>query len=170
MKSNILHFINTLSLYDYLLFGGILFFFLLFLILAILFHRKLGVAVTLIVSAFILLISSPLAYIGMHTYFYKHSVTLTTVQDLEFTDALLIRGDINNTSKQTFKECTIMFGISKVSTIKPINKLYPYLPFRRKTLVISKTIKPQEGESFKFLIEPFSYPKNFTVIAWGICR
>jgi hypothetical protein len=170
MKTKLLNFINTLSLYDYLLFGGILFFFLLFLILAILFHRKLGVAVTLILSAFILLISSPLAYIGMHTYFYKHIVTLTTVQDLEYTDALLIRGDINNTSKQTFKECTLMFGISKVSNIKPLNRLYPYLPFRRKTLAISKTMKPDEGENFKLLVEPFSYSKNFTVIAWSICR
>lgn len=170
MKATILHFINALTFYDYLLFGGILFFFLFFLILAILFHRKLALAVTLIVTAFILLITSPFSYIAMHTYFFKHSITLTTVQDLEFTDALLIRGNINNTSKQTFHECTIMFGISKVSSIKPLNKIYPYIPFRRKTLVISKTIKPHQEESFKLLIEPFSYSKNFSVIAWGVCR
>ena len=170
MKPQILHFIDTLSLYDYLLFGGILFFFFFFLILAIVLHRKLALAITLIITAFILLITAPLSYMGLHTTIYKHTVTLTTVQDLEFTKALLIRGDINNTSKQTFKECTITFGVSKVSSIGALNKAYHFLPFHRQTLIIQKGIKPQKGENFKILIEPFNYSKNFSVTAWGQCR
>ncbi|MGZ5207512.1 MAG: DUF2393 family protein [Sulfuricurvum sp.] len=170
MKPQILHFIDTLSLYDYLLFGGILFFFFFLLILAVVLHRKLALAITLIITAFILLISAPLSYLALHTTIYKHTITLATVQDLEFTEALLIRGDINNTSKQTFKECTITFGISKVSSIGALNKIYHYLPFRRQTLVLSHSIKPHQGENFKILIEPFNYSKNFSVTAWGQCR
>ncbi|MDO9207721.1 MAG: DUF2393 family protein [Sulfuricurvum sp.] len=170
MKTQMLHFIDTLSLYDYLLFGGILFFFFFFLILAVLLHRKLALAITLIVTAFILLVSAPLSYMALHTAIYKHAVTLTTVQDLAFTEALLIKGDINNTSKETFKECTLTFGISKVSSIGALNKVYPYLPFRRQTLVLSNSIKPHQGESFKLLIEPFKYSKKFSVTAWGQCR
>ncbi len=172
MKTQLLHFIDTLALYDYLLFGGILFFFFLFLILAVLFHHKLTLAITLILSAFILLLVGPLGgYMVLHKTLYKHTITLTTVQDLEFTEALLIKGDINNTSQQTFKECTLYFGVSKTSSIKILNnKVYPYLPFRRQTLTLKQPLKPNSGETFKLLIEPFSYPKKFSVTAWGVCK
>jgi hypothetical protein len=172
MKTQLLHFINTLALYDYLLFGGILFFFFLFLILAVLFHHKLTLAISLISCAVILLIGAPFGgYMLLHKILYKHTITLTTVQDLEFTEALLLRGDINNTSKQTFKECTLYFGISKTSSIKILNnKIFPYIPFHRQTFTLTRPIKPNSGETFKLLIEPFSYPKKFSVTAWGVCR
>ncbi|MFH0708623.1 MAG: DUF2393 family protein [Pseudomonadota bacterium] len=172
MKTQLLHFIDTLALYDYLLLGGILFFFFLFLILAVLFHHKLTLAITLILTAFLLLLGAPLGgYLLLHKYVYQHTISLTTVQDLEFTEALLLRGNINNTSKQSFKECTIYFGVSKTSSIKILNdKIYPYLPFQRQTLTITQSIKPNETETFKLLIEPFNYSKKFSVTAWGVCR
>ncbi len=172
MKTQLLHFIDTLALYDYLLLGGILFFFFLFLILAVLFHHKLTLAITFILTAFLLLLGAPLGgYLLLHKYVYQHTITLITVQDLEFTEALLLRGDINNTSKQSFKECTIYFGVSKTSSIKILNdKIYPYLPFQRQTLTLTQPIKPNEKETFKLLIEPFNYPKKFSVTAWGVCR
>jgi hypothetical protein len=172
MKTQLLHFIDTLALYDYLLFGGILFFFFLFLILAILFRHKLILAIMLVFFAFLLLISGPFGgYLLLHKYLYKHTITLTTVQDLEYTEALLLKGDISNMSKQTFKECTLYFGISQVSSIKILNdKVYPYLPFRREMLTLTQPIKPGDTESFKLLVEPFNYPKKFSVTAWGVCR
>jgi hypothetical protein len=171
MKTKILDFIQTLSLYDYLLFGGILFFFLLFLILAILLHQKLKIAIALILMAFLVITVAPFGgYMLLHKTLYKHTVTLTTVQDLEFSEVLLLRGDLNNTSNQTFKECTITFGISKISSFKQLNKLYPYIPFRTKKVTLKGPIKSKESRSFKVLIEPFSYPKKFGVTARGQCR
>jgi hypothetical protein len=171
MKTKILDFIQMLSLYDYLLFGGILFFFLLFLILAILLHHKLKTAIVLILMAFLLITVAPfVGYMLLHKTLYKHTITLTTVQDLEFTDALLVRGDINNTSNQTFKECAITFAIAKTSTIKPLNSIYPYIPFRTQKLILKGPLKSKESRSFKLLIEPFNYPKKFSVTARGQCR
>lgn len=171
MKTKILDFIQFLSLYDYLLFGGILFFFLFFLILAILLHHKFKTAIALIIMAFIVITTAPFGgYMLLHKYLYKHTVTLTTVQDLEFSEALLLRGDLNNTSNQTFKECTITFGISKTSSLKQLNELYPYTPFHTKKIILKGPLKPQESRSFKLLIEPFSYPKKFGVTARGQCR
>lgn len=171
MKTQIVEFIHTLNLYDYLLFGGIIFFFLLFLILSIMFHQRIRLAITFVLLAFILLFTAPvIGYILLHSFVYKHKITLTTVQDLEFSDALVIKGDLNNTSSQTLKECTLYTGISQVSSIQPLNTLYTYLPFRRKSLTINGPIAPAEGTSFKLLIEPFSYPKHFQVTVRGNCR
>ncbi|HEX5710688.1 MAG TPA: DUF2393 family protein [Sulfuricurvum sp.] len=170
MKTKILDFIHTLSLYDYLLFGGILFFFLLFIILALLLHHRLKIAIALIVMAFLLITIAPFSgYLLLHKTLYNHTLTLTTVQDLQFSDALLLRGDLSNTSNQTFNECTITFGVSKTSSMKLLTKMYPYTPFQTQRLILKGPIKPNETRNFKLLIEPFNYPKKFSVTARGIC-
>lgn len=170
MKTAILHFIHTLSLYDYLLFGGVLFFFFFFIILAIALHDKLILAISFVFASFLILVTSPLQYMALHNYLYHHTLQLTTVQDLEFTDALLIRGDLNNTSNQTLNECTIYVSIAKTSSIQLLNKAYPYLPFKTQKLYIKETIKPKGSHSFKLLIEPFSYSYPFQVTARGHCK
>lgn len=171
MKKHIIEFLHTLSLYDYLLFGGIVFLFLFLLLLSILFRHKQTLAISLILLAFIILLAAPFGgYIALHALMYKHTITLTTVKDLTFTEALLIKGDINNTSKQTFKECTLYVGVSKISPIKPLNKLYPYLPFRRQTIIIKGPIAPKDSETFKLLIQPFHYTKRHRVTVLGQCR
>lgn len=170
MKTTILQFIDMLSLYDYLLFGGVLFFFFFFIILAIALHDKLMLAITFVLASFLILVTSPLQYMVLHKYLYHHTLNLTTVQDLEFTDALLIRGDLNNTSNQTFRECILYVSIAKTSPIQLLNKAYPYLPFKTQKLSIKEAIKPKESYSFKLLIEPFNYPHPFQVTARGHCK
>jgi ABC-type transport system involved in multi-copper enzyme maturation permease subunit len=171
MKKNIIEFLHTLSLYDYLLFGGIVFLFLFLLIVSILLRHKQTLAISLVLLAFITLLTSPVAgYIALHALLYKHSITLTTVKDLTFTEALLIKGDLNNTSNETFKECRLYVGVSKISPIKPLNKLYVYLPFRRQTIIIKGPIKPKDSETFKLLIQPFNYTKRHNVTVLGQCR
>lgn len=171
MKKHILEFLHSLSLYDYLLFGGIVFLFLFLLILAILFRHKQTLAISLVLLAFMTLLIGPFGgYIALHALMYKHTITLTTVKDLTYTEALLIKGDINNTSKLTFKECTLRVGVSKISPIKPLNKLYPYVPFRRETIIIDGPIEPKDSKTFKLLIQPFHYTKRHSVTVLGQCR
>lgn len=171
MKTLIVNFIHTLGLYDYLLFGGIIFIFAFFLILAVLLHHHLKTAITLITMAFLTMIIAP--YVGyhiLHAQVYQHKITLTTVQDLEFSDILLIRGDLNNTSTKSFKECTVTIKVSKTHPIKQLSKLYTYLPFRTQKITLKEPLKPKETQSFKLLIEPFTYSKKFSVTAAGVCR
>ncbi|MDP3302153.1 MAG: DUF2393 family protein [Sulfuricurvum sp.] len=171
MNKHVIDFLHTLNLYDYLLFGGIIFFFLFLLILSILLRHKQTLALILVILSIVTLLITPVGgYIALHALIYKHSIKLTTVKDLEFTEALLVKGDINNSSNETFKECTLYVGVSKISPIKPLNKLYPYLPFRRQTIVIKGPIAPKESKTFKLLIQPFHYAKRHSVTVLGQCR
>ncbi len=171
MRTQIIDFLHALNLYDYFLFGGIIFLFLFLMILAIFFRHKQTLALVLIILALITLLIAPIGgFIALHALLYKHTITLTTVKDLTFTEALLIQGDVNNTSKQTFKECTLYVGISKISPIKPLNKLYPYIPFRHQTITLTGPISPQRSQSFKLLIQPFHYAKPHSVTVIGQCR
>lgn len=171
MKTKITEFIHNLLIYDYLLFGGIFILFILLLTIAIIFRRKLGLAIFLVFLAFGVLSAGPVVgYIMLHKYLFKNHIVIREVKALEFTEALLIKGDINNTSKRPFKECILHAGVYKVTHNKYVDPIYPFLPFKKSSITINETIKPGKTESFKLFVEPFRYTKDYNVTVKAECR
>ena len=60
MRTQIIDFLHALNLYDYFLFGGIIFLFLFLMILAIFFRHKQTLALVLIILALITLLIAPI--------------------------------------------------------------------------------------------------------------
>lgn len=171
MKAKITDFIHNLLIYDYLLFGGIFILFILLLTIAIIFRRKLGLAIFLVFLAFGVLSAGPIVgYIILHQHLFKNHIILHEVKALEFTEALLIKGDINNTSKRPFKECTIHAGVYKVTHNKYIDPLYPYIPFKKGSITLNKPIAVGKSVPFKLFIEPFRYTKDYNVTVKADCQ
>jgi hypothetical protein len=171
MKARLIDFIHHLIIYDYLLFGGIFVLFLLLLVLAIALRHKLALAIIFVILAFgVLTAGSVVGYVQLHQYLFKNKIILHEVKALQFTEALLIVGDINNTSKRPFQECRINVGVYKVSHIRYIDRLYPYVPFKKGSLILTKTIAPGESVPFKLFVEPFRYAKDYNITIKGECR
>lgn len=171
MKTQIIDFINHLLIYDYFLFGGIILLFIVLLVLAIILRHKMGLAIMLVLLAFIILTAGPIGgYIVLHNYLFKHTLLIHDVKALEFTEALLIKGDINNTSKRPFNECTFHAGVFKVTHNQYLDKLYPYVPFKKSSTTLKREIKPGESAPFKLFVEPFRYSKDFNVTLKADCR
>lgn len=171
MKTKIIDFIHHLIIYDYLLFGGIFILFLLLLVLAIALRHKMILAITFVVLAFGVLTVGPVAgYIQLHKYLFKNTIILHEVKALEFTEALLIKGDINNTSKRPFQECTVYTGVYKVTHNRYVDRLYPYFPFKKSSLKVLKSIPPGESRPFKLFVEPFRYTKDYNITIKAECR
>jgi Protein of unknown function (DUF2393) len=171
MKAHIQNFIHSLIIYDYFLFGGIIVLFILLLIFAIILRHKIGVAIFFVVIAFGILTAGPVVgYIMLHQYLFKHTILIREVKALEFTEALLIKGDINNTSKRTFSECTLYAKVYKVSHNQYLDRVYPYIPFKKGSLTLQKTIPPGKSESFKLFVEPFRYAKDYNVTLKAECK
>ncbi|MBD3810370.1 MAG: DUF2393 domain-containing protein [Sulfuricurvum sp.] len=171
MKAKITDFIHHLLIYDYLLFGGIFILFILLLVIAIIFRRKLALAIFLVFLAFGVLIAGPVAgYIILHQYLFKHHLIIRETKALQFTEALLIKGDINNTSKRVFSECTLHAGVYKVTHNKYIDPIYPYIPFKKSSMVLHETINPGKSKPFKLFVEPFRYSKDYNITLKAECR
>ncbi len=170
MKEKILDFIHNLIVYDYFLFGGIFVLFLLFLVLAIVFKNKMGLAVFMVFLAFGILTAGPVVgYVQLHKYLFKNKVSLHEIKVLEFTEALLIKGTITNTSTRGFKECTIYAGVHKVTHNPYIDRLYPHIPFKKGALLLHEPIDSGESAPFKLFIEPFRYEKDFNITIKANC-
>ncbi|WP_295051623.1 DUF2393 family protein [Sulfuricurvum sp.] len=171
MKAKIIEFIHHLIIYDYFLFGGIFVLFLLLLVLAIALRHKMALAIAFVVLAFGVLTAGPIVgYLQLHHYLFKNKIILHEVKALQFTEALLIKGDISNTSKRSFQECTVSTGVYKVTHNRYLDRLYPYVPFKKSSLKVIESIPPGKSKPFKLFVEPFSYTKDFNITIKAECR
>ncbi len=171
MKQKIIAFIDSLILYDYILFGAVAALFILFLLLAVLIRRRAGLSVFMVLLAFIILLLGPtLGYTKLHDYLFKNEITLTDVRKLEFTDALMLQGTLLNTSKFPFTLCRVTAGTYKVSGNALMDMLLPLNPFRKVSLDIDTPLEPGQSEPFKLFIERFHYQKEYNITIGADCQ
>jgi len=175
MKQQINEFIQNLVIYDYILFGATFFLFILLIVLAIVLRGKMALAMLSILMAFLVLILAPtLGYTQMHTFLYKTEAQIDSIKKLEFTPALVINGTYTNHSNFNFTTCKIKAKVFKVATNEMLasikNSLFPFNPFAKETIIVNKDIKPNESNTYKLIIEPFNYQKDYNVSVGISCR
>lgn len=170
MNSKITLFIDGLIKYDYLLFGGVFVFFLLFIILGIVLRKKIVLALLFIVLAFSTLILGPtLGYIKLHETLFKNSTKLLSQKKLHFMEAVVVKGSVSNESSRDFKECKITASAYSVTSNKFKNYLKKLKPFKKMSIVEVNIAKSQTRE-FKIIVEPFYYTRDYNISLGADCR
>lgn len=163
-------FIKELIVYDYILFGSLLLFFLLFIIIGVLFRHKKYLALFFILFAFIVLIlGSTLGYVEMHKYFFKNEITLTSQKKLSFTEAVVVYATLKNSSQRDFKSCKVYATAYKVSGNKIKDYIRQFKPIA-KTLIIEENILIGQEREIKIIIDPFVYDGDYSVSLGTYCR
>jgi len=156
--------------YDYMLFGGVFVLFLLFVILAILLRRKIGLSLFFLLLGFAILFVGPtLGYQELHKYLFKSEVTILSQKQLSFTPAIVLKGSLKNMSKFDFQECKIRADVHKVSKNKLRNYFYKFKTIKKMSMIVY-SIKKDELRNFKLIIEPFNYQKKYTLSLKASCR
>ena len=170
IKEKITAFINELVTYDYILFGGVFALFLLFIILAIVLRKKVGLSIFLILLSFSILTLGPtLGYVKMHEYIFKNSTTLISQKRLSFTPAVVVRGSITNESKVDFSRCKITASIYKSSKNIIKKHIYPLKPLK-KISILENNINKGQTKEFKIIVEPFTYSKDYNISIKASCK
>ena len=170
MKHKLTAFLEGLITYDYILFGGLFFLFLLFIILGILLRRKTFLAGLLVLLAFItLFVGPPLGYIKMHEYLFKNSLKLLSQKKLNFSDAVVVKGSVTNESKRDFAECKITASAYSVTKNKYKNYLKKLKPFKKMSIVLQDVAKG-ETKIFKIIVEPFTYSREYNISLGADCK
>lgn len=170
MNSKITLFIDSLIKYDYLLFGATFVLFILFIVLGILLRKKLLIAVIFIVLAFsILLIAPTLGYVKLHETLFQNSTKLLSQNQLQFMQAVVVKGSVTNESNRDFKECKITASAYAVSSNKLKNYLKKLKPFKKMS-IIEMDIAKSETREFKIIVEPFRYNKDYNISLGADCR
>jgi len=163
-------FINELIMYDYILFGSLLLIFILLIFLGIIMRRKTAIAVLIILLAFItLVVGSTFGYITMHQFLFKNTTSIISQKKLTYTKAIVVYGEIKNLSKNNFKNCKITAKVYKVSGNEIKDYLLKFKPITKMSIIEYDIPKGQQRD-IKFIIEPFTYSKDYNISLGASCR
>lgn len=170
MKLQLQAFLDSLIIYDYILFGVSFILFILFIILGIVLRKKILLAVFLILLAFVMLAVMPtLGRIEMHKFLFSNTTSLTSQKRLEFTDAIVVKGTLENSSKFNFSSCEITANVHKVSTNALKNYLFSFKTIKKMSIIEYDIAKAQTRD-FKIIVEPFTYSRDYNLTLKAKCK
>ncbi len=170
MNSKITFFIDGLIKWDYLLFGSVFLLFLFFIILGIVFRKKLILSILFLLLGFSILLLGPTwGYMKLHETLFKNSTKLLSQKRLQFSEAVVVKGSMINESNRDFQECKITASAYAVSSNKLKNYLKKFKPFKKKSIIEMNIVKLETRE-FKIIVEPFIYSKNYNISIGADCR
>lgn len=170
MKEDLQYFLHHLIVQDYILFGVALTLFVLMLVLTLLLRRSLLASMLFLLLSFASLFAIPtLGYSAMHNYLFAHKVEINKIKALEFTNALIIKGQISNESKRNFSTCKISVGVYKVAHNALLDALYPLNPFKKQSIITSGIDKNSTIE-YKVVVDNFNYQKDYNASVKAACQ
>ncbi|MDY0116592.1 MAG: DUF2393 family protein [Sulfurimonadaceae bacterium] len=170
MKEKITTIVENIIMYDYLLFGGAFFLFILFIIFALLARRRAWISTLLITIAFAVILTAPtMGYEYMHTSLFKNEIIITSEKKLLYSQAVIVEGELKNISEHDFKHCDISAKIFQASSNEFKNYIYSFIPFRTEK-VRKEQIAKEKSKKFTIIIEPFVYEGFYKIEVEGRCR
>lgn len=157
-------FVASLHLYDYILFGVSGALFILILLLAIVLRKKVGFSLFLVLLAFIIVLAGPiLGYNYIHATVYKTEIYELQIKKLEFSQALVIKGNLRNIGSQSFHICTISAKAYKGPTNILEEYVNPLKPFQKVSILKETPIEVNDSIDFKMMLEPFTYSNEYNI-------
>jgi len=170
MKEKLLLYLHSFTTYDLIYFAAVGSIFILLIVLVLLARKKLTLALLLLLFAILeLSLGVTLGFSYFHNYLYKNTITLTKAKRLQFVQAVIIEGTLKNESRFDFKECKVEAVITKDTHNKIKNLIFKLKPIRVKSIILEDIPKGADT-TFRFLIEPFTYKKDFNVSVQGTCK
>ncbi len=170
IKLTLQNFVATLHDYDYILFAisGALFF--LILLLAIILRHRTGLSLLLVFISFVIIIAGPIiGYNYIHATLFKTEISDLTIKRLEFSEAVVIKGNLTNLGKQPFHKCTISSKAYRGATNFLEEMVYPLKPFLKMSIIKEEDINVSQSVDFKMILEPFTYSKEYNISIKANC-
>lgn len=170
LKANLQAFVSTLHDYDYIMFGAVGALFLLLLLLAIVLRKRTITSLVLVLFALIIVVSGPIAgYAYVHSAVYKTEISELQVKKLEFTEALVIKGKLQNLGKQAYHKCTVSANAYKGASNFFEEMVYPLKPFQKVSILLEEDLNITQSLDFKLVMEPFTYSDEYNISMKANC-
>lgn len=170
IRSTIQNFVASLHTYDYILFSASGALFLLILLLAVLFRKKAALSLSLVLISFVVIIAGPVSgYSYIHGKLYKTEISELLVKKLEFSQALLIKGELTNLGQLNFRKCTITSSAYKAPSNFFEEMLFPLRPFQNVSMVSEEELGLNQSLDFKLIMEPFTYSSEYNISVKAEC-
>jgi hypothetical protein len=164
-------FFGQFNIFDILGFSFVIFLGILIIYLAIALRKKIVLMILLLLIGIGVLSGGPFLMDKLiDSIVKKTSITNLNLKQLQFTDALVVTGSLNNLGKVAFKKCKIVVTTRKTSTNKYKDMLLDYKkPANSYTLNLDGGIEMKANKDFKFIVNGFRTDATMKTEVKGIC-
>lgn len=170
MRVTLHYYLQNFGFYDYFALMWVLLVFLLLLVVVILIIGKrqgLGSFLLLFDIAFLFIgVYFALKFVDDQTR--RREISLNSLKQLTYTDAVIADVNITNLSQKPFKFCKVKIKFFKLSSRKFVQNLYELRPMQTKTGEFNSTIDVNETKSLKIVIDNFR-PRDFNTSLSSEC-
>lgn len=170
-KTSILNYLAHFTMYDYIAYAWLIMTFFITILLSIILTRKSPlISIITFILSLVLLFVGPFKIKQFLDFYLRHSKSnVTLVKQLNFSDTLLVSGEIQNLSKIQFTNCSVQIDIIKYNNnyFKSIaNKLKP---LRKQTIFIDKPIDINQSKEFRVVFDGYTYQNDINVSVVSNC-
>ncbi len=163
LKEPLSAFIQTLHPYDfYALYwlGGVAFFSLVLILLLKNHHTISGFLLLIFLSTFT--VAPFVSYYFIHKYLYGTSYKLDYIKQMQFADALFIKGTLTSTGKEEITRCRLHTFVMppQEGFMKNLQPLWVLKPIKREKFEIEERILPNNSAEFQLKYTNFKYSKE----------
>lgn len=159
---------HSLTKYDYMAVGWILFLGLLLIVLALFIKRKSFKYFLLFVGLFLLFFGPPLIKYAMDRYIRSADVLVTKIKPLNYTRSLIVEGNLSNSGRIDYSACDLV-----ISLYRPRGALKEMAAFLKplKVHIEHFELPLERGASkpFKIIVDHVSNKKDINVSVQARC-
>ncbi len=168
LKHYLYYTFHSLTKYDYMALGWVVFLAFLLMFLGA-FVRRRGLSYFLLLLGIVLLFFGPPAIkIGLDRYIRKTEVTLKESRFLRYSDALLLEGNLTNAGKVDYTSCDLVIVL-----YRPQAFLKTWSPWLKPTAVYIKSLilplAKEETKPFKILVDPLPRRDDLNISVTARC-
>jgi quinol-cytochrome oxidoreductase complex cytochrome b subunit len=164
-KSHLITYINHFTVYDYVAYAWLILIFFLTILLSIFIAKK-----SPICSILIFLVSLALLFVApfviksyLDDYLRPTQNKTILVKKLTFSDALVVTGEITNTSKIDYSTCSIDISVLKHENSYIKNIVSKLKPLRKKTISINELLEVNTTKELRVVFDNYTYNKDVNV-------
>jgi hypothetical protein len=153
---------HSLTKYDYMAIGWILFLGFLLIVLA-LFLKKRALSYSLLfIGLFLLFFGAPVIKYAMDRYMRPAEIAVTKVKPLRYSHSLIVEGSVHNIGKIDYSACDLILSIYRPRTaLKELAALLR--PMRVQIDHLSTPLERDASKPFRIIVDHFNNGIDFNV-------
>ncbi|WP_353661811.1 DUF2393 family protein [Hydrogenimonas sp. SS33] len=159
---------HSMTKYDYMAIGWILFLALLVMFLGAFVKRR-GLSYFLLFLGLVLLFAGPpLIKVTMDAYIRAAAVHVTKVKSLRFSDTLIVEGDVTNRGRIDYSSCDLLLLVYRPDT--PLKSWAAWLkPKMVRVTPLDTPLPIATTKPFQLIVDHFNTEKDFNVSVIARC-
>jgi len=169
LRSYLFYVFHSLTKYDVVAIGWVIFLAILLLVLAA-FIKKHSLQYIILFLSILLLFFGPVGTkLVLDNYLRKADITIIKAKPLKYSNSVIVTGTITNNSRLHFKKCDIALLFTKPSSGNILEKITNTLkPIHTFIWDMNSTLAKKETKQFKIIVDSFMM-KDFNLTAQSRC-